>query len=451
MSVVTLPDSLQGQAGGQAAACPPHVAAPSAWQALSLRANFSWTLAGTVVYAACQWAVLAALARLASPEVLGEFAFATAVAMPIMTFSMLHLRALQATDARGDFLLGEFVALRLGTTALALAAVAACAVVGTESATTRWLILAAGAVAAADALSDVFHGALQQRERLDRVALTLLIKGPASLAAVAAALILGGGALEAAVAMAAVRWGLLAVYETPLAVRSLSEGWRGLRPCWNWPRLVRLAVIALPLGIAMLLMSLRTNVPRYLLCYHVGEGELGVFVSLVALTQLSALVVNAWGQAASPRLAQYHHAGRHRDFLTLTVKLVLLGGVLGGLGIVVVAIAGPEILSRIYGTPYADSGHAFLILMLAAAVGCASGPLGYAATAARQIRVQPVLHTINLAVTAGAAWWAAPSGAEGMAWAVLASAVCSAFLFAALLAVSLCGSGDATPRKNGVL
>ena len=35
----------------------------AAFPALSLRVNFAWTLAGTVVYAACQWGVLVVLAK----------------------------------------------------------------------------------------------------------------------------------------------------------------------------------------------------------------------------------------------------------------------------------------------------------------------------------------------------------------------------------------------------
>jgi hypothetical protein len=43
-------------------------------KALSLRLNFSWALAGNIIYAACQWGMLSVLAKLGSPEMVGLFA-----------------------------------------------------------------------------------------------------------------------------------------------------------------------------------------------------------------------------------------------------------------------------------------------------------------------------------------------------------------------------------------
>jgi hypothetical protein len=39
---------------------------------LTLRVNFLWTLAGNVVYAACQWGILVALAKLGTPQMVGR-------------------------------------------------------------------------------------------------------------------------------------------------------------------------------------------------------------------------------------------------------------------------------------------------------------------------------------------------------------------------------------------
>jgi hypothetical protein len=47
---------------------------------LSLRKNFSWTFVGNVVYAACQWGILVALAKLGTPEMVGQFTLGLAVA-----------------------------------------------------------------------------------------------------------------------------------------------------------------------------------------------------------------------------------------------------------------------------------------------------------------------------------------------------------------------------------
>ena len=74
---------------------------------LSLRRNFAWGLTGNVVYAACQWSMLALLARLTWPEVVGRYALGLAIGTPIFLFANLNLAQVQATDARGEFSLIE--------------------------------------------------------------------------------------------------------------------------------------------------------------------------------------------------------------------------------------------------------------------------------------------------------------------------------------------------------
>src|SRR5207302_1077340 len=85
---------------------------------LSLRVNFGWTLAGTVLYAACQWAMLSVLAKLTSPEEVGHFALGLAVARPIFILSDLPLRAIQATHARATVRFSDYLAVIIAWTAV---------------------------------------------------------------------------------------------------------------------------------------------------------------------------------------------------------------------------------------------------------------------------------------------------------------------------------------------
>ena len=69
----------------------------------SLTWNFSWTIAGDVIYAACQWGMLIVLAKLGSPEMVGQFALGLAVTAPVIIFANLALRQIQSTDVRNEF------------------------------------------------------------------------------------------------------------------------------------------------------------------------------------------------------------------------------------------------------------------------------------------------------------------------------------------------------------
>src|SRR6516165_2263483 len=105
-----------------------------------LRINLLWTLAGNVIYAASQWGMLILLAKLSGPETVGQFALGLAITAPVFMLTNLQLRAVQATDARRDFLAGDYLALRLITTAVACLAVGVLALAGGFRAATAQVV-----------------------------------------------------------------------------------------------------------------------------------------------------------------------------------------------------------------------------------------------------------------------------------------------------------------------
>ena len=144
---------------------------------LSLRANFSWTFVGNVFYAGCQWGMLALLTKLVSPEMVGQFALGLAITAPVMLFASLQLRTVQATDARREYLFGDYLGLQLITTALALLVIVAVVLLAGYHWEAALVILAVGMAKAFESISDVFYGLLQQHERMDRIAKSKMIKG----------------------------------------------------------------------------------------------------------------------------------------------------------------------------------------------------------------------------------------------------------------------------------
>src|SRR5687767_3049662 len=151
---------------------------------LSLRRNFSWTLAGNVVYAGCQWGILIVLAKLTTAEMVGRFALGLAVTTPIVLLCNLSLRAIQATDSRGEHELGHYLALRLVTTALAAAAIGVLVWLAGYSRETAAVVLVVGLGKCVESVSDVLHGAMQRAERMDLISGSMMIKGAVSLGAV---------------------------------------------------------------------------------------------------------------------------------------------------------------------------------------------------------------------------------------------------------------------------
>ncbi len=380
-------------------------------QRASLRANFAWTLAGNLIYAACQWGMLIVLAKLGSPALVGEFALALALVAPLFLFAGLNTRMVQASDVRQSFRFGEYLGLRLITTLIAFGVLAL--VLAFEG--FSFIILGIALAKWFESISDVLYGSLQKREQMDRIAQAMILKGVGSLAVLGFVFWATQSLAIAVLGMAGV-WALvLALFEAP----RLGER---LWPTWNWPVLGRLALLALPLGIVMFLVSLSQSLPRFFLSRDAGLAEVGIFSALAYLIVAGTTVVNALGQAMTPRLARLWDAGRRAEFFALLGKFQGIVVVLGALGFGLAWILGDVILTWLYRPEYAAYQNVLLWLILAATVSFTGSVLGYGLTAARVFRPQVSQYVVvNLVLLTGCWLWIPTEGMVGAAFALLAA------------------------------
>jgi O-antigen/teichoic acid export membrane protein len=394
------------------------LASPPAQRPLSLRLNFSWMFVANVVYAGCRWGMLSVLAKLGTPAMVGQFVLALAITTPVMAFFMLQLREVQATDARRDYRFGDYLALRLTATALALALIAGIALASGYRRETVLVILAAAVSVAINSISDTVHGLLQRHERLDRIAQSLLVKGPLSLVALTGTMLVTGRVFYAVLAVAASRLIVLVFWDFPNAARVLhggslpagtSTGIRGnLLPRWHAQSLLSLAQLSLPLGVVMMLITLSSSLPRYFVEHHLGEHMLGIFGALCYLRYVGTTAIGALGQSATPRLAQHYALGETAAFCLLLLKLAAFGALVGALGVMVAMVAGRPVLTLLYGPEYAQHATILVWVMIAAAIHYVAVLAGYGITAARRFRIQIPLFALVAAATGAACLWLVP-------------------------------------------
>lgn len=387
-----------GPAFSAAAAGPDVAAAPA------LRENFAWTLVGNVVYAGCQWGILVVVARLASPSALGQLALGYALTAPIFLFSGLHLRAQQATDAAGRFRFADYVAVRAAGMAAALVVTAGIVLARSDDAGTRLIVLAVAFSKAVEGMSDVYYAALQRHERMRPIALSLVWRGVCALLAVSAALLAGAGLLGALLALGAAWVAVLAWYDRPAAWSVVQEAAARL----DRRAVLRLVATSLPLGLVIMLVSLRTNVPRYFIEAGSGAAELGVFAALSSLLTAGNVVVSALGQSAVPRLARHFYERDLAAFRRLLARLLALAAAVGVAGIAGAALVGRPLLLALFGEPYAARADLLVALMGVGLLAYAASFLGYALTSARRFQVQLPLFAATTLACAGASAWLVP-------------------------------------------
>lgn len=371
-----------------------------------LRSAFLSTLAANVLYAGCQWGMLVVLAKQCSSAEVGAFALGVAVTAPVIQFSNLQLRSVQATDAKGNFALGEYVHLRAWATLAAIAVIAAVAIFQRAGAVAG-VVVVVGLSKSLESVSDVLFGYLQQCEQMNAIALSVAMKGVLAIGLMALATVMFRSALAAAAGVAAAAALMLVFYDGPVTRRFYACSKRSGKLAAPGPvrfgRLRQLATLALPLGIVQGLVSLSANIPRYQLERSAGLAELGIFSALASLIVVGQTVVSALGNVTSPRLARLYAAGDIGGYLRLLLTITAAGGALGLAGVGIAALFGRPILTLLFRPEYGERVDVLVIIMIGATLAYVAWFAGFGLTAAQLFREQiPQLGTVCLS-----AWLAA--------------------------------------------
>jgi len=434
--------------------CSPSVvlAAPSISRGLSLRANFSWTFVGNSIYSACQWGALVALAKISSPLIVGQYSLGVAIAMPVISLTGLSIRAVIASDVKETYQFGEYVGFRLCSTGLAMLIILAIPWILHSGPLMTLLTFVIGLSLAIENISDVYYARLQSIDRMDRIAKSQILRAPLSLLAMGLGVYFTGRLTGGVAAMVLVRTAVLLGYDLrvqtqssePLESNSLEsrfafEYLKGiLRPRFELRKMGRILWLALPLGIVAMLVNLNANVPRYFIQWKLGTRELGIYSALAFLMSAGNLLVGALAQAVFVRLARFYAEGRRRAFVSLLLKLVGIGTVLGVGGIIVAWVAGAKLLVIIYRPEYAAESRLLVWFMVVAWIGYLGQFLGYAMTAARLFAHQIPLFAVGVLTIAVGSYWLVPRmGLQGAIVATMAGVTVQLLASAAVLAYGL--------------
>lgn len=412
----------------------------------SLRANFSWTFIGNLLYAGTQWGLLVLLTKLFEPEVFGKYALALSIVTPIFIGSALQLRAVQVTDVQGTSRFTDYLLLRLATNLLALLCIVAIILLGLIPAHLFGLILLLSLNQAVLLVLDIYQGARQKQERMDLIAISQVRVGIVSLAAAVVVALLWHDIVLVAVGMLLARTVSILIFDigkarNPAGSRRSGHYKADLRDAVNVRRLLNLARTAFPLGMVMMLISLYANIPRYFLAGF-SEATVGFFAAVASLVALQDMITSALGQSAIPRLSRLFLSNRSA-YVRLLAQVVAIFLVLALVSIVVALPLGGQILTIFFRPEYAHFAEVFVWLLVGKAVLNIKSAIGYGLTAARIFQHQVWIEGLSILALCLGAWWLVPIWAGlGAAWAMLIAACVGLAASSVVLARALYRAGN---------
>jgi O-antigen/teichoic acid export membrane protein len=396
----------------------------------TLCADFSWTLVGNAIYAGGQFAILMLLAKLVSPELVGQYALGLAIVYPVMMLTNLQLRAVITSGARQQVHFGHYLSLRLLTTSLALLIIFVMTQVLGYRRELTVVVLMVGVAYAIETISDVYYARLQLHDRMAEISKSLIARALLSVLGVAVVTYVSRSLLWGIAGIVLARAIVLFGYDICDRTHGLNVQYKWfsrtkeLTPRFN-PRVHReLLWVSFPLGVVVLLTTLNSSIPSYFIQHGLGERDLGIFAAIGFMLSVGNMAVVSLGQSAFTRLARSHTTGNLVAFNSLLAKLLAFGATLGLCGMILSKVAGRGILTILFRPEYAERADLLPWIMAVGGVLFMAQFLGFGMTAAGYYNSQVVLNVLaNLSLFAACYWLVARHGLLGATLAMLIAAI----------------------------
>jgi O-antigen/teichoic acid export membrane protein len=406
------------------------------------RSDFSWAVSSNVAYYGSQWGIVIILARLGTPSDLGAYALGLAVTSPILMFTSFQARNLVASDVSDEFRFSDYVTFRILSLGAALLIMSGIIAATVHNPTVAFVALLVGVAQGCDCVSDTYFGLLQKNGRLDRVSISLMLKGPLCIVLLGITMQVSQKIIPTMAALVVGRGLVLICVDIPNGFAI--GGAHGF--AWNWKVQRRLFLTALPLGVIACLGGLNLNIPRYFIESDLSRHDLGIFSAIASLIGAGNLIMASLASCVLVPLAKAWEAHDTVRYRSLYRQFVTGSCVVGIAGVLMALGEGDRILRLLFRPDYAGNAGVFARVMIVGAVGYVVSAQGYTMTAARKLLQQIPALAGSAIVTAICSWFLVPR--RGLVGAADCWLMGSLFLFVynAVLLSRLSASAPPAPQ-----
>jgi len=330
---------------------------------LRLRHAIPFSIAGQLAYILGQMGVLSALAHFRGPEEVGQFGLALALTTPAFMFVNMGCQSSQASDVTQRYSFAEYAGLVLPLALLATLAAIGAGFVFASSEATFMIVVVIAFTKAVESVSKLSYGAFQQAGRVDKVAISLMLRGAFTLGLFIFLLSLG---VETAVAFLAqlIVWSLLA-FGRDYGLASRIAAGRFVWPSTDFRRIWTLARETAPLGGSSMVNSLLVSLPRLFVEHYLGLAALGVLTVVNYIQQAGSMLFGAISPAIVNRFSRFRQGSPDAAMKGTVRVLLLFISICSMTGILLAIFAGEWVLTIVFGREFAAAEGLLVLIAFA--------------------------------------------------------------------------------------
>lgn len=236
-----------------------------------LQRNLVFNTVGSLLFYLCQASITLLVAALSGPVESGLLATAMTISNVCLSVASYGMRTFQVSDLEHKYTDNTYRKSRQLTLLIAMVICVAFAAINNYSQSQRWVILWYTLFRLVESWSDVWHGFLQRKERMDLVGISFAVRGLLTVGTVTAGLLLSHNLVSTLMVLALLNLAYVALVDRPLSARhaDLSKREGGSVP--------QLLLECMPLAVYAALNTSIPSVPRYFCERILGTQAMGYF------------------------------------------------------------------------------------------------------------------------------------------------------------------------------
>lgn len=350
--------------------------------------DFFWNAVGVTINSFNSLFFLLTVRYINGVEEAGIFTYAFAVASLMFTIVMFFNRTFQVADKRG-YTMNDFLSLRLAMAGMSVVFVILLCLVSGFDLHKSSVILGLLIFRIVEAVSDVFYGELQRKEKLYLSGVSLTIKGLAGLLVFAILDKISGSMPLGIGGLVLVNLAILYIYD----IRNvMKEGTGAIR--LELMRTKELAKLCLPVLIFSALGIYLANCQKYILTYFTSDEAQAIFGIIVMPATVMSLAGSYLINPFAKKLTELFSAKKIMEFRAYARRIITALALVGVLAVAVCYFIGIPVLNWLYHMELSEYKMDLMIIVAASVLTAATGLLSAFLTIMNENKKQSVVYTI---------------------------------------------------------
>ncbi|WP_312157517.1 oligosaccharide flippase family protein [Acinetobacter variabilis] len=359
----------------------------------SLLNKAKWLLSGNILFAFSQWLMLIMFSHFSNPIQLGYYSYALAITAPIFMLSNLQLRPLVVADLNLErkFSFSEYLSLRLLTILFAI--IISLFFIDWKNNLALSIVLVVVLIKASESVSDIIYAYYNANKKTKFISRSLTFKSVLVILLSFCVLYLTHNIVYSLIVT-------LIGYLLVLGLLDIRKNINHFKKISFFNKnLKKIVQMGLPLGIAVMLISLQTNIPRYFLEYYSSVELVGVYTILYYFIIIGGIVINSVCQYLSPYFSEFYRDLKIDDLKKTIRNAFLIALCLGLIGLVASLFLNNFIINIVYGSSYIIYSYLLPYIMIAGIFTYLSVVNGYLLTSLKLLKIQMPIFLVLVCLT----------------------------------------------------